>query len=176
MLLPATLLSFTVLQARGGDADAALAGGAMLIFQLVCTAIIAIPQIAGMWAIFTKAGQPGWAAIVPIYNIIVLLEITGKPVWWVILFLCPCVNIIVSIIVAIELANRFGQGGGFAVGLILLPFIFYPILGFGQSRYTPPGGDYYGDEDRPRRRRPPRDEYDEDEDRPRRPRRPPEED
>jgi hypothetical protein len=93
--------------------------------------------IAGFWKTFEKAGQPGWAAIVPIYNVIVLLWIAGKPGWWVLLYLIPIVNLIVSIVVALEVAKNFGKGGGFGVGLAFLPFIFYPILGFGDARYQP---------------------------------------
>ena len=96
---------------------------------------IAVLTVAGQWKIFTKAGQPGWAAIIPIYNIIVLLEVAKQPLWMIILYFIPIGNIIATIIVNIELANRFNKSGGFAAGLILLPFIFYPILGFGYSEY-----------------------------------------
>jgi len=64
-----------------------------------------------------------------------LLQITGKPIWWLILYLIPFVNIVAVILVCIELAKRFGKGVGFGVGLALLPFIFYPILGFGDATY-----------------------------------------
>lgn len=90
---------------------------------------------AGMWKVFQKAGKPGWAAIIPIYNIIVLLEITGKPLWWIVLYIIPVVNFVVAILVCIELAKRFGKGVGFGLGLGFLPFIFYPILGFGDATY-----------------------------------------
>jgi hypothetical protein len=85
--------------------------------------------------VFTKAGKPGWAAIVPIYNLVVLLEIAGKPLWWIVLFLIPLVNIIMCIIVSIAVAKNFGKSAGFGVGLGLLGFIFYPILGFGDAQY-----------------------------------------
>ncbi|NLH49194.1 MAG: signal peptidase I [Myxococcales bacterium] len=91
--------------------------------------------IAGCWKVFTKAGKPGWACLIPIYNIIVLLEIVGKPVWWFILLLIPIVNFIIAIILNLALAKAFGKGGGFAAGLIFLPFIFIPILGFGSAQY-----------------------------------------
>ncbi len=102
---------------------------------LIYLAVIVL-TIAGLWKIFSKAGQPGWAAIVPIYNIIVMLEVVGKPIWWILLFLIPVANLVVGIIVAIELAKKFGKGAGFAIGLILLPFIFYPMLGFGKATYN----------------------------------------
>jgi len=94
-------------------------------------------MIASMWKIFTKAGKPGWAAIIPIYNLIVLLEIAGKPLWWFILMLIPFVNIVVFIMVLVSIARNFGKGVGFAIGMLLLPFIFYPMLGFGDARYAP---------------------------------------
>ncbi|MDC0321164.1 DUF5684 domain-containing protein, partial [Akkermansiaceae bacterium] len=90
---------------------------------------------ASIWKIFTKAGKPGWASIIPIYNVIVLLEIIGKPVWWIVLFLIPFVNIIISIITTNEVSKSFGRGAGTTVGLIFLPFIFYPVLAFGSAQY-----------------------------------------
>jgi len=95
--------------------------------------------IVAMWNVFLKAGKPGWAAIIPIYNSIVLIQIAGKPIWWILLYLIPFVNIVFSVIVIYNLAKNFGKGGGFAAGLIFLPFIFYPILAFGKSTYMPAG-------------------------------------
>jgi hypothetical protein len=112
------------------------AGAAMGVIGFVYLAILLLAIIA-LWKIFTKAGKPGWAAIIPIYNIIVLLEIAGKPAWWVILMLVPFVNIIVAFIVAIAVAKNFGKGTGFGIGLALLGFIFGPILAFGDAQYNP---------------------------------------
>jgi hypothetical protein len=112
-------------------AGCAAAGGVMTIVWLV----VLVLMIAGLWKVFTKAGKPGWAAIVPIYNVIVLLEIAGKPIWWIILMLIPIVNLVVAIIVSIEVAKKFGQGVGYGIGLAILPFIFYPMLGFGSASY-----------------------------------------
>jgi len=117
-----------------GDYPVGLLGGMAAGASIIYLAII-ILMIAGMWKIFTKAGKPGWAAIIPIYNIIVLLEVVGKPIWWFILMLIPFVNLIILIIVNLELAKKFGQSTGFAIGLILLAPIFYPILGFGRASY-----------------------------------------
>lgn len=97
---------------------------------------IVIFMIASIWKIFTKAGKPGWAAIVPIYNYVVLLEIVKKPIWWIVLMLIPIVNFIVLIIIMIELAKAYGKSGGFAAGLILLGPIFFPILAFGDATYV----------------------------------------
>lgn len=112
----------------------ALFGG---MFMLIWFAVLAI-MIASLWKIYTKAGKPGWAAIVPIYNIIVLLEIVGRPIWWVVLFCIPFVNFIAVIIVYIDLARSFGKDIGFAIGMILLFPIFMPMLAFGDSRYVGP--------------------------------------
>jgi uncharacterized membrane protein YoaK (UPF0700 family) len=101
-----------------------------ILFLAIFTAII-----AGFWRVFTKAGKPGWAAIVPIYNLIVLLEIAGKPLWWIILFFIPIANLVVVILIGIAVARQFGKGDGFGIGLALLAFIFYPILGFGDAQY-----------------------------------------
>lgn len=92
-------------------------------------------MIATGWKIFEKAGKPGWAVLVPIYNIVVFLEIVKKPIWWIILFLIPIVNFVIMIMLYIELAKVFGKDTGFAVGLILLGFIFMPILAFGDAKY-----------------------------------------
>ncbi|MBN1694657.1 signal peptidase I [candidate division WOR-3 bacterium] len=97
--------------------------------------IIGLLMLISMWKIYTKAGKPGWAAIIPIYNLIVLLEIVDKPLWWIILMLIPFVNIVISIIVTVELAKKFGQSVGFAIGMIIIPIIFYPILAFGGAKY-----------------------------------------
>jgi hypothetical protein len=88
------------------------------------------------WRLFTKAGKPGWASIVPIYNIIVLLEIVGKPWWYLLLLFIPIVNIVILVMVMIDLAKVFGKSSGFAVGLIFLSIIFMAILAFGDARYV----------------------------------------
>lgn len=104
------------------------------MFWVIYIAVL-ILMIAAFWKVFTKAGKPGWASIIPIYNLIVLLEIAGKPLWWIILLLIPIVNIVIAILVYISLAEKFGKGAGFGIGLIFLPFIFFPILAFGDAQY-----------------------------------------
>jgi hypothetical protein len=94
--------------------------------------------LVSMWKVYQKAGKPGWAAIIPIYNILVLLEIVGKPWWWLLLMFIPFVNIVIMIIVYLELAKVFSKGTGFGCGLILLPFVFVPMLAFGNAQYTAP--------------------------------------
>jgi uncharacterized protein DUF5684 len=100
--------------------------------------VVIIFYIAAMWKVFTKAGQPGWAAIVPIYNGIVMLQIAGKPIWWILLYFIPIVNIVISIIVLHSISKNFGHGVGFTLGLIFLGFIFIPILAWGESEYLGP--------------------------------------
>ncbi len=116
------------------DGDAA---GIGLVGGLIGLAFFVF-LIATFWKIFTKAGQPGWAAIIPIYNFLILLKIVGKPWWWLIGLFIPFVNFIVMIIVTLALAKVFGKGVGFAIGMFLLGIIFYPILAFGSATYTAP--------------------------------------
>jgi hypothetical protein len=121
-----------------GD-DGAGAGG--MVGTIIYLALI-ILAIAGLWQTFVKAGKPGWAAIIPIYNVIVMLQIAGRPIWWILLLLIPLVNLVIAIIVSIDIAKNFGKGAGFGVGLALLGFIFYPILGFGDAQYRATGRAY----------------------------------
>jgi len=100
--------------------------------------VICIITLVASWFIFQKAGKPGWAAIIPLYNVWVALEIIGKPWWWIILLLIPFVNIVVGIIMSYHLAKVFGQSVAFTVGLVLLPFIFMPMLAWGKYDYTKP--------------------------------------
>jgi len=95
-------------------------------------------MVASLWKIYDKAGEPGWAAIIPIYNVIVLLKIVGRPVWWLLLLMIPFVNFIIAILVMIDLAKSFGQGAGYGLGLVFLPFIFSPMLAFGDASYGGP--------------------------------------
>lgn len=119
-------------------AQADTGGGATEMIVMVVYIALAILALAGMWKTFDKAGKPGWAAIIPIYNIIVMLEIAGKPIWWIILFLIPCVNIVIVLLVMIDFAKAYGKGAGFGIGLWLLGFIFFPLLGFGDAKYIGP--------------------------------------
>ncbi len=124
----------TLAQQGGGNAAGAVGLGVFLLIYLV----IIIVVIAGFWKMFTKAGQPGWAAIIPIYNSYIMCKIAGRPGWWVILLLIPYLNLIFWIILMVDLAKSFGKSIAFAVGMILLSFIFIPILGFGDAEYQGP--------------------------------------
>lgn len=113
---------------------------AILSTILPIYAAIIILMVAAFWTIFKKAGKPGWACLIPIYNFIVLLEITGKPWWWILLMLIPIANIVFIIIIYHNLSLSFGKDVGFTIGLILLGIVFFPILAFGEAKYIGPGG------------------------------------
>jgi hypothetical protein len=112
----------------------AAAGAAALVFVLI-ELVLCVLIIAGMWKVFTKAGQPGWAAIIPIFNLYILITIAGKPWWWLLLMLIPLVNFVIAILIYIALAEKFGKGVGYAIGMVFLPFIFLPMLGFSDAQY-----------------------------------------
>ncbi len=120
-------------------------GGVMFFIWLIVLVLV----IAGMWKTFVKAGHPGWGAIIPIYNLWIIVKMAGRePMWFWLIFilaLIPIVNIaaiVLLLIVDIDVARNFGHGAGFAVLLWLFPEIMYLILGFGASEYrpTPAGG------------------------------------
>lgn len=120
----------------------ALSGGSVVI-----AIILAIIIIAGMWKAFEKAKKPGWAAIIPIYNFIVMLQIAGRPIWWVLLLLVGIIPIVgwivplvVSVIVSNDIAKSFGKGIGTTLLLIFVPVIGWPYLGFGDAKYKGPAG------------------------------------
>lgn len=114
------------------------AGGIIGCMVGIIYLAIIVGIIAGMWKMFTKAGQPGWACLVPIYNAYIWCKIVGRPGWWVLLLFIPIVSLVIFIIIALDTAKAFGKGVGFAIGIILLGFIFIPILGFGDAQYQGP--------------------------------------
>lgn len=95
-------------------------------------------MLASLWKVFAKAGKPGWAALVPFYNIFIMLEIVGLPAWYLALYLIPCVNALVSLYVVYGLAKSFGKEIGFTLLMIFLPFVGYPMLAFGDAEYVGP--------------------------------------
>ena len=140
----------------------ALGMGVIITFAII-SILVSVLVIVAHWFIYAKAGQPGWAVLIPIYNLIVLLKIVGRPIWWIIwffqvlvfyilflvspgiptgilLFLSEVTCIVFAIIITNGLSKSFGKDAGFTVGLVLLGFIFYPILGFGKATYIGPGG------------------------------------
>lgn len=111
-------------------------GGAAVLFLFLIYAAVIVLAIAGLWKTFEKAGQKGWFAIIPILNTYILIKIAGREGWWLILFFIPCVSIVVGFIVLIDVAAKFGKSVAYGVGLVLLPFVFFPMLGFGDAEYT----------------------------------------
>lgn len=123
-----TFLPDIVLQSNSGGA------AGILVFFLLFLLVLGL-VIAGMWKVFTKAGQPGWASLVPIFNFYVLIKIADRPGWWIVLCFIPLVSLIPAIIVPYEVGQKFGKGLGFGLGLVFLPFVFFPILGFSSATY-----------------------------------------
>ena len=105
------------------------------IISIIYFAVI-ILMIASQWKVYQKAGQPGWACLVPFYNIIILLQIIEKPIWWLLMMFIPFVNIYFAVVISIELAKKFNKETGFGIGLVFLPFVFYPMLAFGDATYN----------------------------------------
>jgi Family of unknown function (DUF5684) len=117
-------------QSSGGGAGGVVGG--------VIGLAVAVLMIVAMWKIFSKAGQPGWASIIPIYNMYIWCKIVGRAGWWVILLFIPFVNFVIAIILCIDLAKSFGKGVGFGIGIVLLGIIFLPILAFSGATYQGP--------------------------------------
>lgn len=110
---------------------------ASIIYLVVfLTALVNVLVIAGMWATVSKSGEPGWSQIIPIYNLLVLLKVAKKPAWWIIWFIIPFSLPIVLLIVLHSISKSYGKGFGYTLGLFFLPFVFFPILGFGKSQYV----------------------------------------
>jgi hypothetical protein len=106
--------------------------------SLVIALAVAVVSIASMWRIFTKAGKPGWASIIPIYNAIVILQIIGRPIWFILFAFIPLANLILAVVICLDLARSFGKSALFGVGIMLLSIIFLPMLAFGDARYLGP--------------------------------------
>ena len=127
-------------QTGGSDEPSMIIAILFLVVMLAFMVFI----IAAIWKTFEKAGQPGWGAIIPIYNIVLMMNVAGRPTWWVVLYLLgaipiigPIIVLVVGFIVSLDIARNFGKGTGFGIGLALVPFVFFPILGFGSAEYSP---------------------------------------
>jgi hypothetical protein len=126
------LMPFLGQEYEPGAAEA----GAGLLMGCICPLVLVLALPALMfWKVFEKAGVPGWMSVVPILNVCKLCEIAGRPAWWGILFLIPIVSLVISILVCIDLAKKFGKDTGYAIGLALLGIVFFPMLGFGDATY-----------------------------------------
>ncbi len=118
--------------APGGDTFALVVAGAIAFLVLIWR--------IGAWCVFAKAGQPGWGALVPIYNIVVGCRVAGRPGWWAVFWILPVVNLVFALIVCLGTARNFGRSARFALGLMFLPFVFMPVLGFSKARFQLGGG------------------------------------
>ena len=127
--------------------------GIVVLIILVITLAIAIVTIIGTWKVLEKGNKPGWGALIPIYNTYLLCDMVGVNPWWIVITICsPILNVIpvigslanvtvtiyFAVLLNVSLARAFKKEDGFAVGLVLLPTIFYLILGFGKDNK------YYG--------------------------------
>ena len=108
-------------------------------FESILFLAVVVLWLAGQWRVFVKAGYPGWASIVPIYNLYVWIKIAGHDGWWLLLYLIPLVSTVVHLFVAADAAKAFGENTLFGIGIWLLPIVFVPILGFGSAKYVGAG-------------------------------------
>lgn len=99
--------------------------------------LFAILTLVATWKVFVKASIPGVSALIPIYNVYITMKIAGKPGWWVVLYFIPLVNLVIHIVASISLAQNFGKSVAFGLGLVFLPFVFYPVLAFSDATYSP---------------------------------------
>jgi hypothetical protein len=138
-----------ILAQASGNQEAAAFGALLALiagFGMILVAgiiVFSIVTLIGMWKVFTKAGEPGWAVLVPVYNIIVLLRVAGLPWYWVftpLILIIPLLGAIAYLAWIVwvhhRISTNFGQGVGFTIGLTLLGPIFWLILGFGSSKYV----------------------------------------
>lgn len=111
--------------------------GFMLIASIVSVVLFIVTSL-GLMKLFSKAGKPGWAAFVPVYNYVILLEMIGRPVWWILFVFIPFVNVFVLIYMFIQLAKCFGKSTAYGILMVLFSFIMIPILGFSDAQYQKP--------------------------------------
>lgn len=129
------------LLAIAAGADSARVPPAIAGFLSLVGLPFVIFVFVGVWKAFAKAGEPGWAAWVPVYNVYVVCRIAGRPSRWLLLLLIPVVNAVIALTLGVDVARRFGKSAGFGIGLVVLPAIFWPILGFDRATFDdrPPG-------------------------------------
>lgn len=116
--------------------QASTPGGVEIAIQL----LIALVQVAGIWAVFSKAGHAGWKALIPLYNLYIMLKIGDNAWWWLVLLFVPIVNLYAVYRINAGVGRAFGKGTLFGLGLTFLGFLFYPVLGFGDYEYKKPTG------------------------------------
>lgn len=113
----------------------------IFLFFALFALIISVFIVTALWKIFKKAGYEGWESLIPIYNVYILTKICGLDGWFAAIILIPGIGTIIwEIVIAIKLSAAFNKDGAFAIGLVLLPLIFYPILGFSNDAHYVLGG------------------------------------
>jgi uncharacterized protein DUF5684 len=110
------------------------AGGGVSVTFLLIVLVVCLLIVVSMWVVFEKGGEAGWKCLIPFYNMYVLMAIAGKPGWWFVLLLIPLVGTVFYLLAMLALAERFGRGALFGIGLTFLPMIFFPLLAFGGSK------------------------------------------
>lgn len=117
-------------------------GVGVAIIILLFVLVITVLSIVGLWKVFEKAGYAGWKSLIPIYNAVILYKIGGFNPWLILLNIIPFIGGLIAIVMQIMVMNgisrMFNKGVGFTIGLIFLPFIFLPVLGFDDSVYDNP--------------------------------------
>ena len=103
--------------------------------SLIISLVICVFMLVAIWKIFIKAGRPGWAAIIPIYDVYTLIKVAGLEWWYLLLLLVPLANIYAIFKIYIELAHNFGKSTGFGVLSVFFSLICLPILAFGDAKY-----------------------------------------
>ena len=124
----------SALLAQSDNTGSAIGGGLALIVYLA----IIVVMLASLWKTFEKMGQPGWYGIIPIFNFCVIAKLAGRDWWWGLLIIIPCIGWVFQIILLNDLSKLFSKGVGYTIGLIFLPFIFFPMLAFGSAQYVGP--------------------------------------
>ncbi len=106
-----------------------------IVLLIVLIIAFYVAAIIGFWKAFEKVGHPGWAAIIPIYNIFIVCKMADKPGWWVLSMLIPIVSLVILVILSLQVARNFGKSVAFGWGLAILPYVFGMILGLGDAQW-----------------------------------------
>lgn len=100
--------------------------------------VLVVLQVVGLWLVFEKAGRSGWQALVPLYNLFVLVDILDRSDWWVLWLLIPVVGFVFWFLLCDDLANAFGYGTAMTLALFLVPVLALPWLGLGSHKFSAP--------------------------------------
>jgi len=111
---------------------------AMFAFLFFFSLVLAAFYLFCYWKLYAKAGKPGWAVLIPVYNVLVQLEIIGREWIWILLLLIPIVNVVVGIVMMLDLAKVFGKDTTFGILLVIFPWVMIPVLALGDAKYLGP--------------------------------------